>query len=279
MYRLHHVAREIAANLAMSIPPVRLARANAGRTGGKHTQAKAKQIRREFDFFAGTIGSIAGKTIVEVGPGDTLALGALFLKYGAARYIAFDRFMGDVLGNEAEDLYRELNCRLDPSKISIRRASIESVDPMEEEPADCVVSFNVLEHLKDPHIALKHMAQMLKPDGVMVHRVDYSPHDVWSSYKNPLSFLTIPEPLWALMGSHRGYPNRVRHCELLGTLKQLGLNYEDRITKLSSPSELSGVRGRLVPRFKNMPDEHLLPLIAEISAGKNAPPLGASYHY
>ena len=49
-------------------------------------------MRREVDL---SRAQNIGRT-VEIGPGDSIALGALLLKAGARRYIAYDRFRGDV---------------------------------------------------------------------------------------------------------------------------------------------------------------------------------------
>jgi hypothetical protein len=74
------------------------------------------------------------------------------------------------------------------------------------------------------------MDALLKPKGIMVHRVDYGPHDVWRSYPDS-TFLRIPEALWQAMGSNRGYPNRVRHEAVRTTIHHLGFYCAERVTR------------------------------------------------
>jgi hypothetical protein len=80
-------------------------------------------------------------------------------------------------------------------------------------------------------LAVRHMSGMLKPGGRMIHRVDYGPHGVWLAAADPLSFLRVPRWLWAAIGSNRGYPNRVRHPQLVQLLRDQGLHVCERITR------------------------------------------------
>ena len=250
--RLDHVLREVAKNTLMAVPAIRRYRAMHPRTT---TDAQVQQIRDQFAFFIGTLGDVRGKTIVEIGPGDSIALGPLFLRAGAHKYIAYDRFRGDVFGPQAHSLYAALSCPEDFSAGVSLRGAIEDAKPTRE--ADIVISFDVLEHLRDPHLALRKMVGLLKPDGVMVHRVDYSAHDIWRSYDEE-TFLQFPEWLWKLMGSNRGYPNRVRHKDIMATVHTLGLQSEERITRRFCSGDA---------------------LIAEVSCGRYAPRLGPAFPY
>lgn len=281
MYWLHHILREVAVNTAMAVPAIQLIRAWRGRTASRDIKTQARQMRDQFEFFLGTLGSVEGKSVVEVGPGDTIALGALFLKSGARQYIAFDRFPGDVFGPYASALYAELGCgHVDRQRMSLRSLSIEDVRTESQELVDVIVSFDVIEHLRDPHKALRNMAKMLNPKGIMVHRVDYSPHDFWRNYPNGLQFLTIPDWVWTLMGSNRGYPNRTRHADLVRTLNALGFHLSQRITRKFTLAELDEVRSRLLPRYRTTPDHELLVSLAEFACSRSeAPVLGPAFPY
>ena len=50
-------------------------------------------------------GSVAGKTIVEFGPGDTLSAGLAMIAAGARRYVALDRFVPDYSAPSAKHWY------------------------------------------------------------------------------------------------------------------------------------------------------------------------------
>jgi SAM-dependent methyltransferase len=278
VYRIRDVARETLANFIMAVPTLRTWRVRTGRTADKDIVSQAQQLRGEFQFFLGTIGrgALAGSTVVEIGPGDTIALAPLFLQAGASRYIAYDRFPGDVYNPYALELYSRLTglSRIDLKSLMAERArvrpiSMEDADPQQEEKADFVVSFNVIEHLADPILALEKMAAILRHDGLMIHRVDYGPHDVWRSYRNQLAFLTVNPSLWRLMGSNRGYPNRVRHRELISSLRSLGLHVDDRITQRFGIQDLREVRDLLQTRFARFDDEDMLVQAAEFACSRS----------
>jgi SAM-dependent methyltransferase len=282
MYRFSDVLREVGKNAAMAVPAVRWLRARRGRTVAADARDEARHLRAQFAFFMGTLGSVQGKSIVEIGPGDTAALGALFLQAGAVSYTAFDRFDGRVSESYARSLYRELGCQFPDleQRIVTRRTPIEDVDPSREQQVDIIISFNTIEHLIDPHVAVGKMAGMLKPAGVMVHRVDYGPHDLWASSGNSMTFLALPERLWALMGSNRGYPNRERHAELMRTASDLGFNVIARVTGHFKTKELDELRASLQPRFGTLSDQDMLVRDAEFTCARGSSlPLGPAFPY
>ena len=227
--------RELAANAAMGIPLIRRRRLLGLRTGNPAVGAEAAKIVAEFDFLRDSAGSLSDKTLLEIGPGDAVGLAPLFLSAGVARYIALDRFLGDVWGGHAQSLYAEIERRRGPftpgwqQRVELIRHSVEQ--PSDTPAADLIVSFDVIEHLADVPLAVRHMAGLLKPGGRMIHRIDYGPHGIWLSAGDPLSFLQVPRWLWAAIGSNRGYPNRVRHRALVKLLQEQGLHVSDRITR------------------------------------------------
>src|ERR1700733_14710579 len=107
MYRYWHIARELGANAAMGIPAIKRRRVRKGRTIGLPADIKAKLVMEQFNFYVAAIGleNIRGKVVAEVGPGDAVPLAQLFLAAGARRYVAVDRFLGDVHGAQALELY------------------------------------------------------------------------------------------------------------------------------------------------------------------------------
>jgi SAM-dependent methyltransferase len=230
------ILRELAANAAMGIPAIRRQRLKVPRTSADSMTIEARKIIAEFEFFADSAGPLNGKTVVEIGPGDALGLAPLFLSAGAERYVAMDRFLGNVWGERAVKLYDELarirGCHLGgwTDRVELLDLSIERAHDRPPK-ADVLVSFDVLEHLSDLPSAVRNMAAILKPNGAMFHRVDYGPHGVWLSANDYLSFLRVPRWVWIAMGSNRGYPNRTRHHELVRLLQDAGLRVCSRITR------------------------------------------------
>ena len=56
--------------------------------------------------------------------------------------------------------------------------------PFKEEQFDVIIALNVLEHIKDDHIAIKNIYRMLKPNGILIIEVPAGPnlYDVYDSY-------------------------------------------------------------------------------------------------
>src|SRR6266850_8305395 len=130
----------------MGIPAVRSARLRRNRTMVSDPAEQAARVKEQFAFFASAIGSFQGKTIVEVGPGDSIALAPLFIEAGAEKYIAIDRFLGDVYGRSATHIYRSIAGGGWENRVELHACSIEDAPAIS---ADVIVSYNALEHLRD----------------------------------------------------------------------------------------------------------------------------------
>ena len=280
--RVSSLAREMLANVAMRSPRIAARRNRAGRYASALNPAVALS---QFAFIRDKLGPVEGKVVAEVGAGDTLPLGLLLLGAGASKYIDVDRFPGDVAGKRARVLYAEL-ARIAPEDV--RRGwgrlgrrpeefpwedlvvmvpkAIESIDPTRLGPVDAIISFKVLEHLLDPLAAFVGMAAALPPGGRMVHRIDYGPHDLWVAEPAPLDFLCPTEWLWDAMGSARGMPNRWRHPEIMAALDAAGFDAIADITNRFTVADIARSRPRLARRFRDIPDEGLIPKDAMIVA-------------
>ncbi len=263
------------------------------RKGRYSDQLDPKTPLEQLAFFREALGDdgIEGKVVVEIGPGDALALGMLLLGLGATKYIAIDRFPGDLAGERAHRLYSEL-ARVAPEEVRaglsrtgrpaedfpwtdgpeapvvVLSQSIERADLGGVGPADVVVSYNVLEHLSDLAAAFVGMAKILRPGGRMVHRIDYGPHGFWRGRPNPLEFLAVPDPLWSAMGSARGMPNRHRHPEVMAALAAAGFDASATITRRFGREEVDRIHPRILPRYRAMSADDLEPRDAILFATK-----------
>src|SRR6476660_4451845 len=82
------IMREVAANFAMSIPAVREIRVRRGRTMNYSSQRETvAAFLDQFNFFVDNLGEerLLDATVVEIGPGDSIPLGLLFLGHGVRR--------------------------------------------------------------------------------------------------------------------------------------------------------------------------------------------------
>ncbi len=220
-------------------------------------------------------GTLKDVRIGEFGPGDNLASGLAMLASGARSYTAFDRFVADYSSPQARAWYVAVQerwptlfphlrwpvwLRADsfpdayPDRVEAIAASVEQAAA--DRHFDVVCSYQVGEHVLDVNRFASLTAQLLSRDGVAVHRVDFGPHDCWSLCDDPLAFLRISPWLWSLMGSNRGYPNRIRHHEFLRALTDAGLNVECVDRNYYFASQV-GIK-QFHETFGNMPVESLL---------------------
>lgn len=218
-----------------------------------------------------------GRVVMEIGPGDVLPLGFLFLGCGARRYVAVDPFMGCLDGPRATRLYADLLAAapseirrtlealgVEPSSfpfaydhlVEIQRQPLENLEPLAG-PVDIVVSYAALGGLYDVPAALAKLRLVLAPGAVMVHFVDYGPYGRWRSLANPLAFLTVPDRLWRLMGSRRGMPNRLRHSQLVAAFRAQGYDCETLATTMFSEEVVRDMRALLPNAFKDLEEDDL----------------------
>lgn len=270
------VLKETAKNAAMGIPAVRARRLRRPRAGATFVDTDAVIERYAFQSLRSVLryrGAIEGCSVVEFGPGDTLASGISLLAGGAESYAALDRFVPDYSAPAAKAWYRGierawssyherpwpewLDAAQFPEAYTDRVAHLDgSVEEAETERRfDVVCSFQVGEHVNDVGRFASLTADLLAPDGIAVHRVDFGPHDCWLDYDDPLMFLRFSPRLWAAMSSNRGTPNRVRHHEFLQAFADAGLVVEvvDRSAYAKEAIDVA----RLNRRFRDMPRESL----------------------
>lgn len=233
------VVKEIGKNLLMTIPAVSRLRAKRGRTA---LPPEPRELQRYvFDLFesvTGYAGGVAGKSVLEIGPGDNLVTGLAFIAAGAKSYTALDRFPGDYASEDARRWYRLLAnhwpygawpAGLDPDRFPDHLAVFSKGDAVETvnglDRYDVVCSFAVGEHVSniDQFALLTYDA--LSPEGVAVHAIDFGGHQ-WNRFGDPFLFLKFPAAVWQMMGSARGEPNRVRFDAFKACFKRAGLSVE-----------------------------------------------------
>lgn len=189
-------------------------------------EAHIEYSRRKFDEFRTALPadvSLAGKTVLELGPGGSVGFGLLALQAGAARYLAIDngehtfvrprqiRGYRKLVGNDTvlrcfekragRIVYKE-------EAIQFKNITQASGYPLPDASVDVIYSCAVLEHVHDLERAFSEMARVLKPGGIMYHEVDLRDH-IFS--QDSLWFLSIPERVFRALFRHTGgYVNRER---------------------------------------------------------------------
>ena len=188
--------------------------------------------------------ALRDKTVVELGPGDTMATALYFLAHGAARVVCFDRFklvmdsakntliarqVISTLSEPQRHLLQTILCfddcgkvRGNPSRLQHLYSRNENI-ALENESADIIVSNAVLEHVQDLDALFASMQRILKPGGIMVHAADLKSHGL--HHTTALDFLTIPETLWKCLTFYRGAPNRKRKTDYENLLARHGFEF------------------------------------------------------
>ena len=177
----------------------------------------------DYERYAGLTGeAIEGKTILELGPGDSFGVALRFIAAGAAKVITADRFIpirdsgqqraiyeGVLSRMSADERARVDACSLRPGSIWTPWASMFAPGVgIEEAPAqigeasvDVIVSRAVLEHVFDLDTAFAAMHRLLKPGGRMAHKVDLRDHGLFTDGgQHALEFLTVSDRVYTWMG-------------------------------------------------------------------------------
>jgi len=239
----------------------------------------------------GRIGSdeLIGGKVLELGPGDNLGVALRFAAAGASRVVATDRFVPVRDPAREEAIYRALSDELPGEarsrvaaaaageRFTIGDAGIELLEetPIEEAPAilgersfDLIVSRAVLEHVYDLETAVASMDELLRPGGLMVHKVDLSDHGLFSlGGHNPLTFLTVSDRTYRWMGEKSaGLPNRRRIDWYRDELEGMGYMPEFLVTHMAgSETELEPH----VPLDEVAGDARSAAVVGEVRQGLN----------
>lgn len=256
---------------------------------------------------------LSGAAVLEIGPGESLALGLRLIAAGAAEVVAVDRFDTQADLGRRQAIYAALVDALDPGA---RAAAEAVVRPGEDPPLDparvrleagtgaeqvdravpaghfrYAVSVAALQHVDDIDAALAAIDRVLEPGGVMAHQLDFGDLGVFTGRGlHPLTFLTVPDRAYRLMGSNLGISNRAMANRYRDALGRLGYTVEVKATKLLGDEEkldpyrtelLEGrdfgerhvalvdeLRPRLLPRYRDLPAADLLTQSAFIVARK-----------
>lgn len=220
---------------------------------------------------------LAGKTLMEYGPGDLPGVAALMVAHGAEKVYCVDRFplvslseknarvLGQLIDScQGAERERLLSCLadarnpaagFDPRRIEyvVRPGGLSGL----REAVDLVFSRAVLEHVNDLAATFADMTAALRPGAAAIHLVDLRSHGLHKA--NPLDFLAWSPALWDLMYSAKGVPNRWRVDHYRTVLASLPVELQAlEATTRATPEQVAQVRPQLAERFRGVSDEDLL---------------------
>ena len=185
--------------------------------------------------------SIKDARILELGssPAPTLAIACLLLgakRFTANNVVTVARSLHSsqcslafiLLGGRQETSFSTLdqicagidndgNRTLDPRLFRVFAPVAGEDLPDDAGKADLVLSFSVLEHVKNPRELIKRAFQLTAPGGLHIHSIDLRDH---SDFSHPLDFLKLSEAeYWTRPYSGE---NRLRSCDFLDIFMDIG---------------------------------------------------------
>lgn len=250
-----------------------------------------------------TTASVKGARIIELGPGYTIGVPLMFAADGADFVVGLDKFVSLQDGKDFGLLYSRMRDTLSDvqktafdrairlqSKVELNKDHAAYID--HRELTDCIqqlgpgtydmiASSAVMEEIYDPTQNFKAQDALLRPGGIMVHRIDLRDYGMFKKYGfHPLEFLTVPDWIYRRMVQGSGQPNR-RLADYYRDLGQrLGYQTEVWVTSvLNSDKDLpeakrelhagvdygdqeknlvNEIRPRLIERYRKLSDADLL---------------------
>jgi SAM-dependent methyltransferase len=251
-----------------------------------------------------TPSKLNNKRVLELGFGDNVGVGLLFIAAGATLMIGIDKFYSKRNIAQERDIYLALRETLNDVEKSRFDSAVELSNGInfdstrinllngltleqatskllsQDQQFDLILSRAVLEEIYDPSGVLRAADQLLKPGGIMLHKVDLSDYGIFrDGGMHPLTFLTIPGFLYRRMSSDSGIPNRKLMGYYQETMKKLGyevrvfvcstigaktvLRWNEIVAKDSqrvanAAALIRQIRPKLCAEFKDLSDEELM---------------------
>jgi hypothetical protein len=131
---------------------------------------------------------------------------------------------------------------------------------------DCFFTADTLEHIPGPALraVLGSARELLKPDGISVHFIDYSDHYARRSDSSRFNFLTFDHAAWRPYNTRLHYVNRLRHSQYLTMFAETG--YSIVAVEADVAPAQPEIVAKLAEPFRSMPLDDLFTLRAMIVA-------------
>lgn len=247
-------------------------RLNIFRAGAMDTPSFALNVFKEHSEASG-FATLQGRTVVEVGPGNSLLTGLYARSFGAARTFLIDV---EELASQDISLFAQAEKLLSEQHLpapGVAKASsisaalirlnavyltqgVTSLQTIPDGEVDLLFSQAVLEHIRLSEFGnfAKEMRRVLKPNGVASHVIDFRDH-----LQNGLNNLRFSERVWeGEFFSRSGfYTNRLTWPAMEKLFREVGFCVELRRRNLW-PNGLPTLQRSMALPFKNMPPDELM---------------------
>lgn len=218
------------------------------------------------------IESLSGKTVLEMGPGDSLLDAMIMKAFGADKIYLID--VEDFVNRDI-NLYKNMAKFLElrgHQFVNVEKLNsttelleicnalyltngLESYKEIVSNTIDLVFSEAVLEHIRkhefDP--TMQELYRIMKPSGKASHTIDFTDH-----LGGSLNSLRFSENVWesSLMASSGFYTNRIRVNEMLNVFKDNGFEIENLDSRCWDSLPLKN--SKMNSEFRNSPIDELL---------------------
>jgi SAM-dependent methyltransferase len=236
----------------------------------------ARAVKYDFDVVDGWLAclqrynggevNLAGRSVLELGPGADLGVGLILLAGGAAKYTAVDahNLAGAASGEFYDQLFGELAARADIESLRRELALAQEgagerlcyhcsrdfdLSIIADDSMDLIVSQAAFEHFDDVHRTIGQISRLACRGAVLVCEIDLATHTRWIRDRDPLNIYRFSEAFYNLL-KFRGSPNRVRPLEYREMLADAGWgNIELFPLAVLDESYLARVQPALAGRF------------------------------
>ena len=219
---------------------------------------------------AGLTGKLSGRTILELGPGDSIATAiiataqgaravlvdsGMFVRTDIAPYLELQRVLSDK-GCFTPDLTGcdSIQDILSMCGIRYLTEGLTSLKQIENESIDFIFSQAVLEHIKRGEFldTMKQCHRIMSSDGICSHRIDLKDH-----LGGALNNLRFSTNIWEskFFATSGFYTNRIRYSEMLQLFLRAGFSFE--VTDARRWETLPTARNKLDQEFWDIPDDEL----------------------
>ncbi len=213
--------------------------------GNKHADYALMQLKNIASHI-----NIAGKSILEIGPGGNYYLACFLLQNGAKKVFVIDNENHSFFSNQEIAIYKKLypesisnNRTINQDKIVVINYGRHETIPLSDESIDVIYSNAVFEHVYTPKMLLKECQRVLKVGGKMMHQIDYRDH-IFS--QESLFFLEIPDLFFDFFFKNTGmWVNRLRHSQWVALFDTLNNLETIKIDKQTSSLSLTKKQNQL----------------------------------
>lgn len=240
------------------------------RHGDMDTSEYAIRIFNSHAVKTGMTNQLHGKTVLELGPGDSIASVIIAAAHGAqaflvdagqfvradiAPYLALERVLTEN-GLPATDLSgcRDIEEILNRCGAKYMTQGLESLRQIKDSSVDMIFSQAVLEHVRRSVFleTMRECRRILRPNGICSHQVDLRDH-----IGGALNNLRFSEWLWEseFFAKAGFYTNRIQYRKMLDIFVQAGFTVE--LSGAQRWDSLPTPRNKIAREFSNIPDEEL----------------------